>query len=212
MSHLVDDLVDLNPKPTNSTQMYDQILSLNRSAYHACTQIRWDGGIRSCGSGRRITHFCPYRHPHWRRTDFCAMGLHGLPRNVRTFPFDNPSQLMDASSPGVIRGLMGYIVDLTIVMQSLFWLVQAGNGTNAVRPRLLKLAVAAYLESGDRARVHEEIKTFVTSSTAFKIGQKDRVLEKVVQLIHSHRFEPPDDFKDIAQQSANIWDEEEGWA
>lgn len=118
-------------------------------------------------------------------------------------------------TPGVIRTLMGYIVDLTIVMQSLFWLVQSRNSRDKktkalpLDPRLIKLAIQAYRESGDRTRVHHDIQSYVGNTNAFSVAyHKDKTLEKVVQLIKNNRFEPPEKYK---RNAVPILEDGYGW-
>jgi hypothetical protein len=85
---------------------------------------------------------------------------------------------------------MAYVIDLIIVMQSIFWHMQARGGTDPVSIRLIKLAYNSYWISTDRSQVHTEIRTYVNGNNVFVTGRKDRVLEKVVELINGHRFKP----------------------
>ncbi|KAF8879740.1 hypothetical protein BD779DRAFT_1474212 [Infundibulicybe gibba] len=115
-----------------------------------------------------------------------------------------------STAPHVIRCLMGYIVDLIIVMQSLFWMMkkrgeekrkkekwgkeerEGGHGYGlSIGRELIKEAAAMYRKSGDLAQVHESITKFVTNTTAFRIGHKDDVLEEIERLIQKNRFLPP---------------------
>ncbi|KAF7372645.1 G domain-containing protein [Mycena venus] len=102
------------------------------------------------------------------------------------------------TTPQVIRALMGYIVDLTIVMQSLFWVTRAHaqamskehGGQMATVPlskQLVELAFAAYATDEHSSAVHDEIREFVKRAVALK---PDIVLERIVELITSHRFQP----------------------
>jgi hypothetical protein len=139
-------------------------------------------------------------------------------------------------SPGVLRGIMGYIVgmplltlssllrhsnaspfaflDLTIIMQSLFWLVQArgGNRHTRITRRLIKLAIKAYKDSGDRTRVHDTIRAWVTKTTAWKPDSKVSVYEKIVELIENNRFEPPESYKEDAKHEEGEKDHEDYWS
>jgi hypothetical protein len=90
---------------------------------------------------------------------------------------------------------MGYIVDLTILMQSLFWLMQARGGGSAIQVKFIELAFDAYAKSGDRTKVHKEIRSYVTKTMVFKHGQRDQILEKVIDLIYTNRFQPPENYK-----------------
>jgi hypothetical protein len=108
---------------------------------------------------------------------------------------------------------MGYIVDLTIVMQSLFWLMQAKGGTRPVLCRLIKLAFKAYSDSPDRTLVHDDIKSYVAGVNFLNMGRRDRVLEKVISLIRTHRFVPRDVYKArVEAQDELAGEQDETWA
>ncbi|KAF8883264.1 hypothetical protein BD779DRAFT_1472579 [Infundibulicybe gibba] len=89
-------------------------------------------------------------------------------------------------APHVLRCLMGYIVDLTIVMQSLFWMVKPSGNDNEGGPpvgrALILAALEAYETSGDLARVHGCISEFVTGRTVLEFRQRDHVLDEIVWL------------------------------
>ncbi|KAK7029538.1 hypothetical protein VNI00_014415 [Paramarasmius palmivorus] len=136
--------------------------------------------------------------------------------------------LVYQETPSVIRMLMAYIVgmsvvsihaseakieppsDLTIIMQSLFWLTQArGIGYSITKPDL-RLAFAAYADcdDGECSKVHAAIKAFVPSSALFRISRRDEVLNKVVDLIQAFRFTPSENFKKY-QSSIPILDDDQ---
>src|SRR4051794_2843041 len=107
--------------------------------------------------------------------------------------------------PNVLRGMMGYIVDLTIVMQSLFLLMQArtevsGPGSPVDR-RLFDLALLAYKHDGEHSprKVHEEIRSFATRTNAFM--RPGKVIEEVERLINVHRFKPTEAFMEEAREN-----------
>ncbi|KAJ7487960.1 hypothetical protein FB451DRAFT_1553531 [Mycena latifolia] len=110
------------------------------------------------------------------------------------------------TTPQVLRGLMGYIIDLTIVMQSLFWLTRAraeavskGGQTVATVPltkRLVELAFTAYATDEHSSTVHGEMRQFVSRTVALK---PDIVLEYIVELITSRRFQPAKRFETDAE-------------
>ena len=93
---------------------------------------------------------------------------------------------------------MGYIVDFTIVMQSLFFLMQARTeaygSRSPVSARLFKLALNAYKQDTEHSlrKVHDEIRSFATGKKAnFKSGT---VIKEVERLINDHRFKPSERF------------------
>lgn len=97
-------------------------------------------------------------------------------------------------------------------MQSIFWLVQARNGSSNSKvlpldPRLIKLAIRAYRESGDRTTVHQGIKAYVAETNGFVAAwNKDKSLDKIVQLIKENRFQPPEEYKKHMKNSSVVLD------
>ncbi|KAF8492228.1 hypothetical protein F5888DRAFT_1859611 [Russula emetica] len=111
-------------------------------------------------------------------------------------------------TPNVLRGMMGYIVDFTIVMQSLFFLMQArteaieASGSHspaAVNERLFKVALDAYKQDVEHSlqKVHGEIRSFVTMKKA--IFKSEMVIKEVENLINVHRFKPSERFMALAR-------------
>ncbi|KAL0947982.1 hypothetical protein HGRIS_010608 [Hohenbuehelia grisea] len=86
-------------------------------------------------------------------------------------------------SRSVLRILMGYIVDLTIIMQTLFLLTR-GDARPLTR-RVVKLATAGYMESVARSQSHAAITDYVQSQNAFKRMDRDCALSLIVQLIEA---------------------------
>ncbi|KAF8872823.1 hypothetical protein BD779DRAFT_1571699 [Infundibulicybe gibba] len=104
--------------------------------------------------------------------------------------------------PHVVRRLMGYIVDLIIIMQKKGeekrrdekWgreEREQGHGYGlSVGRELVNEAAAKYRKSGDLVRVHESITTFM-NTRPLRIGHKDDVLEEIERIIRKNRFLPP---------------------
>jgi hypothetical protein len=94
--------------------------------------------------------------------------------------------------------MMGYIVDLTIVMQRLYFLMQArtqaSGSRSPVNERLFKLALDAYMQDSEHSlqKVHEEVWLFATRKNA--LSKSGRVIEEVERLIDVHRFKPSEHF------------------
>jgi hypothetical protein len=101
--------------------------------------------------------------------------------------------------------MMGYIVDLAIVMQSIFFLMQArteaSGSPSPVNEGFFRLALDAYKQDAEHSlqAVHNEIRSFATLKKA--IFKSDIVIEKVEKLINVHRFKPSERF--MAQARAN---------
>jgi hypothetical protein len=98
---------------------------------------------------------------------------------------------------------MGYIVDFTIVMQNLFFLMQArteASGSRShVNERLFKVALDAYKQDTEHSlqKVHDEISSFVTMKKA--IFKSETVIKEVERLINDHRFKPSEQFMVLAR-------------
>ncbi|KAJ7661139.1 hypothetical protein B0H17DRAFT_1337259 [Mycena rosella] len=124
------------------------------------------------------------------------------------------------TTPQVLRGLMGYIVDLTIVMQSLFWLIraraqavsEAGGGdpvaTIPLSKRLVELAFTAYATDEHSRTVHDALRQFVKRTVALK---PDIVLEHIVEIITSHRFQPAERFESDAEAGREPGEDDVNW-
>ncbi|KAJ7718993.1 hypothetical protein B0H16DRAFT_1739671 [Mycena metata] len=126
---------------------------------------------------------------------------------------------MSRRSPQVLRGLMGYIIDLTIVMQSLFWLTRAraeakskavGDpiATVPLSKRLVELAYKAYATDEHSRTVHAEIRQFVKRTIALK---PELVLGQIVKLIETHRFQPSKGFQSEAESERGSVEESVNW-
>ena len=102
---------------------------------------------------------------------------------------------------------MGYIVDFTIVMQNLFFLMQArteASGSHSpVNKRLFKVALDAYKRDAEHSlkKVHYEIDSFVTLKKA--IFKSETVIKQVEKLINEHRFKPSENFMAQARNSVD---------
>jgi hypothetical protein len=82
---------------------------------------------------------------------------------------------------------MGYIVDLTVILDGLF---RTTEGSVSLRDALL--AVDRHLRPGRRDKIHQDIRSFVreTFSIRFTVPQKDLVLEKIMDLIRQYCAPP----------------------
>jgi hypothetical protein len=80
---------------------------------------------------------------------------------------------------------MGYIVDLTIILDGIFKL---GGGCVSVNEA--QMAMDRHLSSGhrDRVNLHRDINSFVTETFVIKsmVRQRDLVLEKIIDLIRKY--------------------------
>lgn len=77
--------------------------------------------------------------------------------------------------------MVGYIVDLTVIMDGIFRMA-AGD----MSPKDVKLVFVRHVKSGHRDEIHRDIWSFVTEAFAIRPlvpQQKDMVLERIIDLI-----------------------------
>ncbi|KAG8855416.1 hypothetical protein FRB96_007074 [Tulasnella sp. 330] len=109
-------------------------------------------------------------------------------------------------TPGILRVLMGYIIDLTAILEGLFVLLRAQSiPDEGALPRpltigLINLTIEEYQESETKPQCHKLIKKFVGSRpNIFQVDYRDQVLQEVINLIENHRFVPSDECKQNAK-------------
>ena len=75
---------------------------------------------------------------------------------------------------------MGYIIDLTVILDDIFRTTPGNVSSNDVQS-----AMDRHVNSGRRDSVHQDIHSFVTGTfpIRFTLQQKDLVLEKIIDLI-----------------------------
>ncbi len=78
---------------------------------------------------------------------------------------------------------MGYIVDITVILDDIFR--RGGGGVSA---NDAQTAMDRHVSSGRRDRIHRDIHSFVTETFAirFNVPQRDLVLEKIIDLIRQY--------------------------
>jgi hypothetical protein len=83
--------------------------------------------------------------------------------------------------------VMGYIVDLTVILDGIFRL---GGGRVSVNEA--QTAMDRHVSSGRRDSIHRDINSFVTETFAirFTVPQRDLVLEKIIDLIRQYCVPP----------------------
>jgi len=80
--------------------------------------------------------------------------------------------------------VMGYIVDLTIVMNGLFLRTRDASEEHVVS------VLGAYAESGDLARVHNAIRTFVDNTEGWRLVNQEHILDEIIRLINAYCTDP----------------------
>ncbi|KIK56311.1 hypothetical protein GYMLUDRAFT_823231 [Collybiopsis luxurians FD-317 M1] len=93
-------------------------------------------------------------------------------------------------TPDILQLMMGYICDLTTVLQCLFWIMRVHGDALEVEPHLIELAIDAHKETGAQQFIHRKIRSFIAATPTFKLHKKDLALDELVQIIQSVRFKP----------------------
>ena len=73
--------------------------------------------------------------------------------------------------------VMGYIVDLTVVLSSLF------ESTVGVSPGRVQSVIKDLVDSGRKTKIHDEIRNFVRAAPTFTYHGHDLIMEKIIDLI-----------------------------
>lgn len=81
---------------------------------------------------------------------------------------------------------MGYIVDLTLVMDQLFLNTLPIKPPRRLTMDQVEMALEDYKNS-EVAKVHREIREYANQATFAKILQSNKAQEKVINLIKQHR-------------------------
>jgi hypothetical protein len=80
---------------------------------------------------------------------------------------------------------MGYTVDLTIILQILFWLSQPAGMT--VDTLMVEESIKIYRESAMLKEVHGEIHGFVTRRGFLDTLRKEEVVQEIIRLLAAYR-------------------------
>ena len=77
---------------------------------------------------------------------------------------------------------MTYIVDLTVILHRLFL------STRRVYTKEVQSAVKDYAESSSRMQIHEDIRSYITSTQTYLSSYQDRdlAMEKIIDLIEQN--------------------------
>jgi len=90
-------------------------------------------------------------------------------------------------TPGTLRSLMGYITDLTIVLEGLFWLKMAQTANHPVSTDDIGAACSSYSNSDERVKVHREIRAYVDGMSLLDTAHPDNAHVEVERLIKLYR-------------------------
>jgi hypothetical protein len=85
-----------------------------------------------------------------------------------------------------VRCVMGYIVDLTVILDGIFRIATDDISDNDVQK-----AMDTYMGDGRMKRIHGDICSFVTETfERFTESQRDLILEKIIDLIRGYCVPP----------------------
>ena len=87
---------------------------------------------------------------------------------------------------------MAYIVDLTLVMEILFWIVAIYRVPLLRRP--INLAFKSY-KGSHAVAVHSEIQQYVERGTLIHCAQRGNVINQIVKVINHYHIGTADKFK-----------------
>ena len=99
----------------------------------------------------------------------------------------NLSHTLSYVSQQNVRCVMGYIVNLTVIMDDIF-----RTAAGPVSADEAQKALNRHVNSGQRDRIHRDISSFVTYTFAirFTVPQRDLALEKILDLIRIYCASP----------------------
>lgn len=86
-----------------------------------------------------------------------------------------------STSPENIRCVVGYIVDLTIILDGIFRMAAGG-----MSPNHAEQVLGRHVRSGRRDAIHHDIRSFIAEAYEIKVPQRDLVLEKIIDLIRQY--------------------------
>ncbi|KIM77072.1 hypothetical protein PILCRDRAFT_825611 [Piloderma croceum F 1598] len=108
---------------------------------------------------------------------------------TRALPYPPRQQIVLHLRPRITA----YIIDLTLIMQNLFWLVTIHCAP--ISRRLIKFASKAYKESVAMADVHQMIKTYVRKLGIINHVHRDVWIRRIVESIDRYRIDTAEMFK-----------------
>jgi hypothetical protein len=108
-------------------------------------------------------------------------------------------------SPEILRYLMGYVIDLIIVMSCLFALVDS-RGLDRISPAMVNLVLREY--SQHKGSIHEQVKSCVTDTTLPGLRPK-RAINLISELVDGERHK--DLHEAVILSASRTLDDKEKW-
>ncbi|KAE9410719.1 hypothetical protein BT96DRAFT_912200 [Gymnopus androsaceus JB14] len=98
------------------------------------------------------------------------------------------------TTPATARVLMAYVCDLTLGMESLFWLVQPRKDKIISRTDIVH-AFTTYRSSKQRSEVHMQIRDYIGDENIMRSFSRDKALQKIATIVSKCRFDPTEVLK-----------------
>ena len=135
------------------------------------------------------------------------MAPRDVPKNVCAHHVLEKLQLSHGIySPETLRYLMGYIIDITVVMSCLFILVDSGGFVQISRA-MVNLVLVEYCRSLYKRSIHEQIKKHVNNTT-FAGLKPSMAIAQITELVSLDKYK--DLHKAVTAKSRTL-DHAEGW-
>jgi hypothetical protein len=111
-------------------------------------------------------------------------------------------------SPETLRYLMGYVIDIIVVMSCLFTLVDSG-GFGQISPAMVNLVLIEYCRSPYKRGIHDQIKKYV-DNTPLAVLKPDKAIGQIDELV---KFDKYKELHEAVTQAAKSRtpDNTEGW-
>jgi len=103
------------------------------------------------------------------------------------------------ATPATARVLMAYVSDLTLGMESLYWLVRPRKEKAIVRQDVIQ-AFTTYRASQQRKQVHMLIRDYIGDENIMRSFSRDKALTKVATIVAKSRFNATEVFKEAPIQ------------
>ena len=81
--------------------------------------------------------------------------------------------------------MMGYIVDLTVLLDAIF-----STPSGDISPDNVQLVIDKHVSSGNKDKIPRDIQRFVIEAFRFSVPQKDLILERIIDLIQEFCVPP----------------------
>lgn len=93
------------------------------------------------------------------------------------------------SSAATARVLMAYVTNLTLGMESLFWLIKSREDKKVANEDILR-AYMTYYNSKTMKEVHTRVNDYIGDEELVKAFKRDQAAETIKQIVEAHRFKP----------------------